>query len=103
MLELPDKSPAVWNKFFKENKALVYKYVLKQLRDAIDNQLPKIELFRFKNSSKINMLYEKDYVFVLEEAMKSFILSEDYERADEARKLIDTHHINLLINETNGV
>lgn len=103
MIELPDKSPAVWNKFFKENKPLVYRYIIKQVKNAIENNLPKIELFRFKNSGKTNMLYEKDYVFVLEEALKSFIQTEEYEQANEAKKLIDSYYINLLIKESNEV
>jgi hypothetical protein len=103
MLELPDKSPAVWNKFFKENKSLVYRYVLKQVKSAIENDLPKIELFKFKNSGKINMVYQKDYVFVLEEALKSFIQTEDYEYAGQAKNLINTYYINTLIKESSGV
>jgi hypothetical protein len=103
MLELPDKSPAVWNKFFKENKFLVYRYILKQVKTAIEKDLPKIELFKFKDSGKINMLYEKDYVFALEEALKTFVQMEEYERANQAKKLIDSYHINLLIKESNEV
>ncbi len=49
------------------------------------------------------MLYEKDYVFALEEALKTFVQMEEYERANQAKKLIDSYHINLLIKESNEV
>lgn len=102
MLELPDKSPAVWTRFFKENKSLVYRYVIKQIKTAIEKNNSKIELFKFKNG-KTNILYERDYVMVLEDALNSFVKEEDYERANEAKKLIESYYINLVIKESNEV
>lgn len=103
MLNLPDKSPEIWNKFFKENKPLVYRYVIKQIKLAIDADLPEIALFCFGNTDTKAMAYEKNYIMTLEDALKVFVEAEDYEYADQTRKILDAYYINKVIKESNGV
>lgn len=100
MLELPSKSPVVWHKFFKENKPLVFRYVVKEVGKALQNDVPKIELFRFKNSANSQWAHKKDYITILQEAMKIFVQSEDYEDAAKVKRIIDHYHINKLIKES---
>lgn len=103
MLELPDKSPAVWQRFFEENRPLVYRYIVKQISNGIDGNLPKVPLFTFKNSPKENWAYQRDYEMILNDAMKAFIKAEDYEGAAKAKKLLDKLYINKLITESKEV
>lgn len=103
MLELPDKSPAVWQRFFDENRSLVYRYIVKQIKNGIENDLPKVPLFTFKNSPKENWAYQTEYEKILKDAMKSFIKEEEYESAAKTQKLIDKLYINKIIKESNEV
>lgn len=100
MLELPSKSPVVWRKFFKENKSLVFRYVVKEVNKALQKDLPKVELFRFKNSANSQWVYKKDYMNVLQDAMSIFVQNEDYEDAGKVKHIIDRYHIEQLIKES---
>lgn len=100
MLELPNKSPVVWQKFFKENKTLVFRYIIKEVGKALNEDLPKVELFRFKNSASSQWAHKKDYIAILQEAMKTFIQNEDYEDAGRVKHIIDQYHINKIIKES---
>lgn len=103
MLELPAKSSKVWNKFFKENKPLVYRYIVREIKNAIKHQLPKIELFKFGDSSTITIIDQSNYIFMLNESIKVFVEVEDYERAGNVKKFLDQYHIDKLIKDSNEV
>lgn len=103
MLELPVKSSKVWNRFFKENKQLVYRYIVKQIKSAIKNDLPKVELFKFGDSSTVTFIDKSNYIFMLNESIKIFVEVEDYERAGSVKKFLDQYHIDQLIKDSNEV
>ena len=103
MLELPNKSPVVWQRFFDENRSLVYRYIVKQVKTGIEGNLPKVPLFTFKDSPKENWAYQSEYEKILKDALKAFIKEEEYESAAKTQKLIDTLYINKLIKESNEV
>lgn len=103
MLNLPDKSPAVWQRFFKENRSLVYKYIVRQVEKGIKQNLPKVELFTFEGDDHASYAHQQNYLLILQEAMQVFIKVEDYESASRTKKLIDEYHINKLIKESNEV
>ena len=103
MLELPNKSPAVWQRFFDENRSLVYRYIVKQVKLGIENNLDKVALFTFKDSPKENWAYASEYEKILKDAMKVFVKEEEYESASKTKKLIDKLYINKLIKESNEV
>jgi len=103
MLELPNKSPAVWQRFFDENRSLVYRYIVKQVKLGIENNLDKVPLFTFKDSPKENWAHSSEYEKILKDAMKVFVKEEEYESASKTKKLIDKLYINKLIKESNEV
>lgn len=102
MLELPDKSPVVWQRFFRENRATVYRYVIRQINKAIEENLLEIELFKIGNV-ETKVAHYKSYLPILQEAMAEFVKIEDYEYANKTKKIIDAYHINKLIKESNEV
>lgn len=100
MLELPDKSPLVWNKFFEENKPLVYRYIVRKVRVAIRDNSPKIQLFKFTNMDNEAFVIQKNYLKTLQDALTVFIKAEDYESASLAKQVMDEYYINKLIKES---
>lgn len=106
MLKIPISSPMIWHTFFKENKSLVFRYVIKQLRPIIErNEIltNDMELFKFANGSVYKISFA-DFDAVLEAAIATFVSTEEYEQASKAKKLLDLHKINLLLTEvSNGV
>jgi hypothetical protein len=98
MLQLPAKSPLVWQKFFAENKPLVYRYVVKQLSKAIPEGMEQVDLFKFADGHVTNLTYD-NYGYMLEQSMKVFVKVEDYEYADKVKKLLDQYHIERLLKD----
>ena len=103
MLELPDKSSKVWSKFFKENKSLVYRYIVNKIQHGMRHNLPKVNLFKFKNSSTVTLIEESDYIYMMSTALKIFIEVEEYETASGIKKFLDQYHIDKLIKDSNEV
>ena len=106
MLNLPAKPFPVIQKFLHENKLVVYKYLVKQVRKGIREDLDKVELFQIapththkKHTAVVN---KKDYENVLQDAIKCAIEEEDYETAAKARDTIQLYKdksITKLLNE----
>ncbi len=103
MLQLPDNSPQVWHRFFKENKVVVHRFIVREIKKAIEKDLDRVDLFKFKNGH-VTYVKREDYLFSLDEAIKAFVAEEMYELAKEAKTVIDSYHINQLLKEvSNGV
>jgi len=102
MIELPHKSAAVWQRFFSENRSLVHRYIVRQIKKAIQQDQSKVCLFVFKGTSDATWIYRKNYLFMLEEALKTFIKEEAYEDAQQVKLIIDQFYINKLIEETSS-
>lgn len=100
MIELPNKTGAVWQRFFTENKVLVQRYVVRQIKKGLQHNLPKVGLFTFSGTKETTYIYEKNYLYMLENALQMFIKEEAYEDAQIVKSLIDTHYINKLIEES---
>lgn len=106
MLNLPPKPFPVIQKFLNENKATVYKYLIKQVRKGIRENLDKVELFQINPVHSTNkhtaVVKREDYESVLYDAMKHAIAVEDYEMAAKARdtlQILKDDSINTLLNE----
>jgi protein-arginine kinase activator protein McsA len=106
MLNLPPKPFPVIQKFLHENKLTVYKYLVKQIRKGIREDLEKVELFQINtnNSQQRHTAIVKhhDYEIVLCDAMKYAIQAEDYETAAKARDTLQLYKdksITKLLNE----
>lgn len=103
MLELPDNSPQVWNRFFTENKAIVHRYIARTVKKAIQEDLEVVNLFKFKDGH-ITIAKKENYLYMLNQAMQLFIKEEKYEWASEVKQTINEYHINQLLKEvSNGV
>lgn len=102
MIELPHKSASVWQRFFTENRSLVHRYIVRQIKKAIQEDQPKVCLFVFKGTPDATWIYRKNYLFMLEEALKTFIKEEAYEDAQQVKLIIDQFYINKLIEETSS-
>lgn len=106
MLNLPPKPFPVIQKFLHENKATVYKYLVKQVRKGIIEDLDKVELFQinpaYSKQKHTAVVKRDDYESVLQDAMKYAIQAEDYEMAAKARdtlQMLKDNSINKLLNE----
>ena len=100
MLVLPNKSSVVWDKFLKENKILVYKYIVREIKKNIGKEFEKIELFKFEDSSMCAWIPKEKILLTLNEALKIFISTEEYEYASKTTGIITEYHINKLINDS---
>jgi protein-arginine kinase activator protein McsA len=108
MLNLPPKPFPVIQKFLNENKLVIYKYLLKQIRKGIRENLDKVELFQINpihtNNKHVAIVKSADYETVLCDTIKYAVLEEDYETAAKARdtlQLLKESSINKLLNEIN--
>jgi protein-arginine kinase activator protein McsA len=106
MLNLPPKPFPVIQKFLHENKLTVYKYLLKQVRKGIREDLEKVELFQINplhtQHKHTAVVKRDDYETVLQDAMKYAIQEEDYETAAKARdtlQLLTDKSISKLLND----
>ena len=74
MLNLPAKPFPVIQKFLHENKLVVYKYLVKQVRKGIREDLDKVELFQItpmhSHQKHTAVVKKEDYETVLQDAMK---------------------------------
>lgn len=100
MLVLPNKSAKVWDKFLKENEVLVYKYIVKQIKNNLDTDVDRIDLFKFEDGSMFAWVPRKEILNTLSHALEMFIKKEEYEYARKTDNLIKQYHINKLIAET---
>jgi protein-arginine kinase activator protein McsA len=100
VLILPDKSIAVWKTFWDDNKVMVYKYVVKQVRNAIKNGDEKAVLFGFENNDVKIWIEKHKYVESLERALDTFVKEEEFEYAAKVRKIINEFLIDEVIRES---
>lgn len=101
MLVLPTKSAAVWEKFITENKVLVYKYIVREIKKGLDTGESRIELFKFEDDSKYAWIPRHKILVTLQEAMTLFLKHEEYEYARKTDNIIRQYHVETLIHESN--
>jgi hypothetical protein len=99
VLELPDKSPHVWQRFFAENQSLVFQYVVRKIETGLRDNLPQVELIKFKNTAPTIVL-EKDYLYMLQQALRIFIRDENYEYAQRTQQIVNDYCINQLLSSS---
>jgi hypothetical protein len=99
VLELPDKSPYVWQRFFAENQSLVFQYVVRKIEIGLRDNLPQVELIKFKNTAPTIVL-AKDYLYMLQQALRIFIRDENYEYAQRTQQIVNDYCINQLLSSS---
>jgi protein-arginine kinase activator protein McsA len=100
VLILPDKSIAVWKTFWDDNKIMVYKYVVKQVKKAIKRGDKKAILFGFENNDVKVWIDQEMYIESLEKALDTFVKEEEFELAGKVRKIIDEFLIDEIIKNS---
>jgi hypothetical protein len=103
MLVLPSNAKNIWNRFFNENKVLVYKYVVREIKKAIDKNEEVISLFQFEDSSFTATLKKQSFVETLNEAIKLFVKEEEFEYAEKTKKIINEYLIETVIKESQNI
>lgn len=107
MLNLPPKPFPVIQKFLHENKLTVYKYLVKQVRKGIREDLDKVELFQINpihsHQKHTAVVKQKDYEQVLQDAMHYAIKEEDYETAAKARDTLQLYKDKSIIKLLNDI
>jgi hypothetical protein len=99
VLELPDKSPYVWQRFFAENQSLVFQYVVRQIERGLRDNLSQVELIKFKNTPP-TVVKQQDYLYMLQHALRIFIRDENYEYAQRTQQIVNDYCINKLISNS---
>lgn len=100
MLVLPNKSSVIWNRFLEENQALVYKYIVREIKRNLTTDNDIIELFKFEDNSMHAWVPRDKMLKTLQKAMKVFIATEEYEYAGKTNNIIKSYHINKLIKDS---
>jgi len=60
----------------------------KSVKRAIENNLPKVELFNIYNLCILIEVKKSNYVSILEKVMELYVLEEDYEECSKIKNLI---------------
>jgi hypothetical protein len=100
MLVLPNKSIVIWERFLRENKVLVYKYIVQKVKSGIENNTETIPLFKLEDESMRTWIEKENFPITLSNALEVFIKAEEYEYAAKTKKIINMYYINKLINES---
>lgn len=100
MLVLPSKIYPVWENFLIDNKILVYKYIVREIKKGMAQKAPLVKLFEFDDGSMRAWIPSEEYVNFLKNAKDVFVESEEYEYAGKVCKMLDLHYINKLIEES---
>lgn len=100
MLVLPSKSIVIWERFLRENKILVYKYIIQKVKKGIENNSETIPLFKLEDESMSTWIEHSNFPITLSTALDVFIKAEEYEYAAKTKKIINMYYINKLIKES---
>lgn len=85
MLSVPTSKDL--NKLWKDDRSTMFKYVVNEIKQGIDENLPAVNLFQFKDNT-YETCNNSEYREVLENAMQEFVEKELYEDAAICRDLL---------------
>lgn len=103
MIVLPNKTTQVWNRFLKENKTLVYKYVVRQIEKGIKENTDRVDLFKSEDDMMHASVPKEKYLVTLQDALDIFIKAEEYETAAKTKTMIIEYQIDNLIKESRNI
>jgi hypothetical protein len=99
---LPSDNTIMEN-YIKKNKIKLTEQTLSSIEYAIQNKLPFIEVFGFKNSDFIIAIAQKDYLVNVDHIYKFYLDSEHYELCPRVVRLQSLlQNLNEKEIETNG-
>jgi hypothetical protein len=100
MLVIPNKVQSIWGEFLKENKVLVHKYVVREIKKAYSAGKDEADLFKFEDGRFHTKVPRKNFVKTLTDSKNLFIKEQEFEYAGEVSKLINTIVIDNLIKDS---
>ena len=100
MLVIPNKAQSIWGEFLKENKVLVHKYVVREIKKAYNAGKSEADLFKFEDGKLHTKVPRKNFVKTLTDSKELFIKEQEFEYAGEVSRLINTIVIEDLIKDT---
>ena len=106
MFKLPNKPYHVIQKFLNDNRPLVFKYIIKKVKWAIQQDVVYVELFEIPTATKnrhVAIVNEVDYEKILEQAIQVCSDAEEYETAAKAREVIEIYRIKYIDKLLNDI
>lgn len=95
---LPKIDPSLLAEALQENETMLWKYMLRKLRDAITLDAPEAPLFIIEpEDNKVACVTRAEYINRLNDMIKHFIAVEEYESIPGCLQLIEQHKINDVI------
>ncbi len=95
---LPTDSMLTMRYFVNNNKKLVYNFLLKKMKQAIENNWKAMEMFRVGTTNFVSRINERDYEKCLLDMKDYFVDQQEYEKAALCNSLLDKHHVNVLLD-----
>lgn len=89
MLKIPSVTPASFRQYLHSHRDRVYRYVIKEIGQAVDQNLAAIQLFQIGKSEQILELKQQNYKAILNAAMEFFVTKEMYEDCAVCRDIIN--------------
>lgn len=99
MITIPQKNAEVWSEFWKSNKVLVFKYIVRQVSRAIKDNKTEIGLFKFEGSNVEKNIGQDEYIEVLSTGLDLFIENEEFEYAEKTKQLIIEYQLSSLTDQ----
>jgi hypothetical protein len=100
VLMIPKRMVSSLRKFLHENPDVLYRFLLRKISEGITQQLQEVKLFYLGSTETLATIRYDDYDRVLDDAMKHFVTTEQYELADQCKTAITTYSIEKLINSS---
>lgn len=100
MLVLPSKSAVVWDRFLTENKVLVYKYIVREIKRCLYDENERVYLFKFEDDTMFAWVPKDKLLQTLEDAFNIFVKAEEYEYAQKTKNVMNQYHVYKLIKES---
>ena len=100
LIRAPISNIFMLQEFTTKNKSLVYRFMMKKMRVAIQKNLPQADLFRLGNTLQIAKINRTSFKKSLGEMIEWFTKKEEYEFAAEAKDLLTKFNINEIIEKS---
>ena len=93
----PTNSIEFLHRFLNDNKDVLHRFVVKQVKMGIQHNLSSIDLFRVGHTPIIARIDSKEYDLVLTDAQNYFVGEQEFELAQQCIELRDKNSINKLL------
>lgn len=95
-----DVAPEVLARFTDTHKNLVWTYIFTAVERAVMQDIPEVFLFRLTRVGQTAAVQQQNYEDTLRMMSSHFLETEQYEKVQRCRDLIDKIHIKRLLKES---